>query len=110
MTALASLLREDAVFAMPPTPGVTRGRDAIVELWAPALAGPSALGEFLVAPVSVNRQPAAASYARKPGESAFRAVGLDVLRIEGGMIVDIVAFEHTTAFPIFDLLDLPVSQ
>ncbi|TQM45913.1 RNA polymerase subunit sigma-70 [Pseudonocardia cypriaca] len=110
MTALAALLREDAVFSMPPHPDVTRGRDAIVELWAPALAGPSALGELLMVPVRVNRQPAAASYVRRPGEPVFRALALDVLRVEGGVITDVVSFEHTAAFPAFDLLGLPASR
>ena len=107
MSALAVLLREDAVFSMPPHPDVTRGRDAIVELWAPALAGPSGLGELLMVPVWANRQPAAATYVRRSGEPDFHALALDVLRVEGGSITDIVSFEHTEAFPVFDLLGLP---
>jgi RNA polymerase sigma-70 factor, ECF subfamily len=110
MPALASLMREDAVFSMPPFPDVTRSRDAIVELWAPALAGPSGLGELLIVPVWMNRQPAAATYVRKPGEPAFRALAVDVLRVDGGVITEILAFEHTAAFPVFDLLDLPASR
>jgi RNA polymerase sigma-70 factor (ECF subfamily) len=110
LTALAALMREDAVFSMPPLPGVTRGRDAIMELWAPALAGPSGLGELLLVPVWMNRQPAAANYARRPGEPGFRGIAVDVLRVEGGVITDVVSFEHTAAFPVFDLLGLPVSR
>jgi RNA polymerase sigma-70 factor (ECF subfamily) len=105
--ALAVLLREDAVFSMPPQPEVTRGRDAIIELWAPALAGPSGLGELLMVPVWVNRQPAAANYARRPGDPAFHALALDVLRVEDGSITDILSFAHTETFPVFDLLGLP---
>jgi RNA polymerase sigma-70 factor (ECF subfamily) len=107
MPALASLLREDAVFSMPPYPEVTRGRDQIVELWAPALAGPSGLGELLLVPVWLNRQPAAANYARRPGEAGFRALAVDVLRVEDGLITDVLSFEHTEEFPVFDLLGLP---
>jgi len=110
MPALASLLREEAVFSMPPQPDVIRGRDPIVESWAPALAGPSAIGEFRMVPVWMNRQPTAAGYMRRPGETAFRAFSVDVLRVEGGLITDVVSFEHTPAFPIFDLLGLPVSR
>jgi RNA polymerase sigma-70 factor, ECF subfamily len=109
MTALAALLREDAVFSMPPDPGVTRGRDEILELWAPALAG-SALGELLLVPVRMNRQPAAANYARRPGEPAFGGIAVDVLRVEGDVITDIVSFEHTSTFPVFDLLGLPATR
>jgi RNA polymerase sigma-70 factor, ECF subfamily len=110
MPALASLLREDAVFSMPPQPEVTRGRDPIVELWAPALAGPSGLGELLMVPVWMNRQPAAANYVRRPGDSAFHALAVDVLRVEDGLITDVLSFEHTETFPVFDLLGLPASR
>jgi RNA polymerase sigma-70 factor (ECF subfamily) len=110
ISALTSLLREDAVFSMPPQPEVTRGRDAIVELWAPALAGPSGLGELLLVPVWLNRQPAAANYVRRPGDSEFRALAVDVLRVEDGTITDVLSFEHTAAFPVFDLLGLPAKR
>jgi RNA polymerase sigma-70 factor (ECF subfamily) len=108
--ALASLMREDAVFSMPPDPSVIRGRGMIIESWATALTGPSAFGEFLLVPVWMNRQPAAANYVRRPGDTAFRGFAVDVLRVENGLITDIVSFEHTEAFPVFDLLDLPLSR
>jgi RNA polymerase sigma-70 factor, ECF subfamily len=110
MPALASLMREDAVFSMPPDPSVVRGRGMIIESWAPALTGSSAFGEFLLVPVWMNRQPAAANYVRRPGDTAFRGFAVDVLRVENGLITDIVSFEHTAAFPVFDLLDLPLSR
>jgi RNA polymerase sigma-70 factor, ECF subfamily len=110
MPALASLMREDAVFSMPPEPTVVRGRDGIVESWAPALTDPSELGEFLLVPVWLNRQPAAANYVRRLGDTEFRAVAVDVLRLEDGLITNIVTFEHTAAFPVFDLLDLPPTR
>jgi RNA polymerase sigma-70 factor (ECF subfamily) len=110
MPALASLIRDDAVFSMPPEPTVVRGRDSIVESWEPALTDPSALGEFLQVPVWLNRQPAAANYVRRPGDTEFRAMAVDVLRLEDGLITNILSFEHTAAFPVFDLLDLPPTR
>ncbi len=110
LTVLADLMREDAVFSMPPEPDVTRGRDAIIEQWAPAMTGPTAFGKFLMVPVWLNRQPAAVAYTRRPGEPAFRAIGVDVLRVEGGVIAEILAWEHTAAFPVLDLLGLPVER
>jgi RNA polymerase sigma-70 factor (ECF subfamily) len=107
MAGLATLMREDAVFSMPPQPEVIRGRDRIIETWAPALCGPTAFGEFRLVPVWTNRQPAAANYVRRPGDTVFRAVAVDVLRVEDGSIADIVTFEHTESFPVFDLLGLP---
>lgn len=40
-----------------------------------------------------NRQPAAANYLKPWGDGEFRAVSLDVLRIEDGEIVEITTFE-----------------
>jgi hypothetical protein len=40
----------------------------------------------------VNRQPAAASYLRRRGETEFRAFKLDVLRVEGDRIAEITTF------------------
>jgi RNA polymerase sigma-70 factor, ECF subfamily len=105
--ALATLLREDAFFTMPPFPEVVRGRDAIVETWGPALAGPTALGEFRLVPVWANRQPAAVNYVRRPGDPEFRGIALDVLRVVDGSITAIVSFEHTAEFPVLDLCGLP---
>ena len=53
-------------------------------------------------PVGANRQPAAACYLRRPGETAFRAFAIDVLRIEDGEIAEITAFEPDL-FPAFGL-------
>jgi RNA polymerase sigma-70 factor (ECF subfamily) len=110
LTALAALMREDAVFSMPPYPDVIRGRDAIVEQWAPALDGSSEFGKFMLVPVWLNRQPAAANYVCRPGTDEFRALAVDVLRVEGGVITEVLSFEHTDQFPIFDLLGLPVTR
>lgn len=40
----------------------------------------------------MNRLPAAASYVRRPGDTAFRALKLDVLRVEDGAIAEITTF------------------
>jgi hypothetical protein len=49
-----------------------------------------------------NLQPAVASYQRRPGDSAWRALALDVLRVEGGLIAEIVTFPPD-CFPPFGL-------
>ncbi len=92
MAALGALLRHDALFTMPPEPGWYRGRDLIIELWAEALAGPSAVGEFRCLPTRANRQPAVANYLRRTDESEFRALSLDVLRVQEGWISEVTTF------------------
>ncbi|HEX7778909.1 MAG TPA: hypothetical protein VF424_06720 [Vicinamibacterales bacterium] len=49
-----------------------------------------------------NLQPAVANYVRRPGDSAWRALALDVLRIEEGVIAEIVTFSPD-CFPSFGL-------
>jgi RNA polymerase sigma-70 factor (ECF subfamily) len=56
---------------------------------------------FLV--ISVNRQPALAAYLRVPGDTLYRPFGIDVFRIEDGLIAEMTAFELTD----FERLELP---
>lgn len=52
--------------------------------------------------VHCYRLPAAASYLRRPGDSAFRAFKLDVLRIDNHAIAEITTFGYAL-FPAFGL-------
>ena len=49
------------------------------------------------------RQPGAAGYLRRPGESAFSPFVLPVLRLDHGRLADIAAFEQPGMFPAFGL-------
>ncbi|SHF16446.1 RNA polymerase sigma-70 factor, TIGR02960 family [Streptoalloteichus hindustanus] len=77
------------------------GREALLVAWQPALHGPRAM-EFRLLPTRANHQPAIAVYVRSPGEVEYRAFRLDVLRIEGGAIVEPVGFVPDL-FPAFGL-------
>jgi len=92
MAELGTLLREDVLFTMPPQPDWYRGRDVIIESWTPVMIGPAAWGEFRCVAVPANRQPALANYLRRTGETEFRALSLDVLRVEDGLIAEITTF------------------
>lgn len=87
---LTSLLREDARWAMPPAPLWFDGRAAVEMLFR--LFPPSASGEFRTLPTAANRQPAVAAYLRRPGDALFRFAGVQVLRIEGGAIAEVISF------------------
>ena len=52
---------------------------------------------------TANRQPAAASYVRAAGASAYRPMGIDVLRIEYGLIAEITTFLQPELFGAFGL-------
>jgi RNA polymerase sigma-70 factor (ECF subfamily) len=98
--ALAALLREDARLTMPPTPTWYDGREAVVTFHAQLFA---ARYEWRFLVTRANRQPAVAFYTRQPGESGYRASGIDVLRIEDGLVAQIDAFILPDLFPEFGL-------
>jgi RNA polymerase sigma-70 factor, ECF subfamily len=100
VAAFAALLREDARLTMPPTPTWYDGRQAVVAFHAQLFV---ARYEWRLRVTGANRQPAVAFYTRRPGESEYRASGIDVLRIEDGLVAQIDAFLLPQFFPAFGL-------
>ena len=93
---LAAMLRDDIRCSMPPTPGLYVGRDAVVSSWVSD--GFEGLGKLRAVVTSVNRQPAIAFYLWQEREDAYLPLTIDVLRIAGGQITEIVTF-HDNQFP-----------
>ena len=100
--AFESLLREDAVCRMPPQEEVTLGRDAILQFWMDAGFGSEAFGNLRCVITRANRQPAVAVYVLHSGDVTYRAMAVDVVRIEDGVIAEIVTF-GPDVFPAFAL-------
>jgi RNA polymerase sigma-70 factor (ECF subfamily) len=98
MAAAATDLR----VTMPPYPWRYDGQDAVRPLLERAF-GPERDGDWRLLPTSTNRMPAAASYLRRPGDTAYRPFKLDVLRIEDQLIAEITTFGPA----LFDVLRLP---
>jgi hypothetical protein len=96
--AAIAIAARDIRITMPPSPWCFDGADAIRPLMAEAVA----MGEWRLIQVGANRMPAAASYLRRPGDSEFRALKLDVMRIEAGAIAEITTFD-AGLFPAFGL-------
>ena len=94
--ALAAMLRDDVRCSMPPTPGLSVGRDTIVNSWIED--GFQDLGRLRAVVTCANRQPAVAFYLWQERENAYLPLTLDVLRITGGAIAEIVTF-HDDQFP-----------
>jgi RNA polymerase sigma-70 factor (ECF subfamily) len=99
--ALAALVREDARLTMPPHPVWYAGREAI--LVATRQGFDPAFGHLRTVFTAANRQPAAAHYLRRPGETEYRPLALDVVRIEDGLIAEITSFVTPELFPAFGL-------
>ena len=93
---LATLLRDDVRCSMPPTPGLYVGRDTVVNNWVEeGFEGMKGLRAVLT---SVNRQPAIAIYHWRKREDAYLPLTIDVLRVSGGAITEIITF-HDDQFP-----------
>jgi RNA polymerase sigma-70 factor (ECF subfamily) len=97
-----SIIRADATFRMPPDFGAAEGRDEMFRLWIEGGFGSEQFGHLRCVVTHANLQPAVANYVRRPGDSIWRAMALDVLRIEEGLITEIVTFVPDT-FPLFGL-------
>jgi ketosteroid isomerase-like protein len=93
---LAALLRDDVRCSMPPTPGLHVGRDAVMNNWVED--GFESMEGMRAVLTSVNRQPAVAFYHWREGEGAYLPLTIDVLRVTGGVITEIVTF-HDDRFP-----------
>jgi RNA polymerase sigma-70 factor, ECF subfamily len=89
--ALAGLLREDVRLSMPPLPVCWQGRDEIIDSMRADLFAPGP-GRVRAVQVSANRQPGAALYLKAADSPAYRAQGVNLLRVEDGRVTEITAF------------------
>jgi len=92
--AAIAVAAEEILITMPPNPIRIDGIDDLATRLGRSF-GPEREGDWRLVPTRANRLPAAASYLRRPGDSAFRAFKLDVLRIEGDRIAEITTFGHS---------------
>src|SRR5487761_1100655 len=100
ITAVMQLLRDDAVFEMPPEPTWFTGRELIGRFLASrVLTEP---GRFRMLPTAANGQPALAVYLRgRDGE--YRAHSICVLTIAASRIARIISFNDAGLFATFGL-------
>ena len=93
--AFLEIMGADARFSMPPEPGVYVGPKTIVDGWKQGGFGTEEFGAMRCLLTWANRQPAVACYLRRRGESEYRPFAIDVLRIEDGLIAEIITFPLT---------------
>jgi RNA polymerase sigma-70 factor (ECF subfamily) len=99
VSMLAALLREDARVSTPPYSAWHDGRESFMRS---ARRG-AAAGRYRYLPTRANGQPAAASFIRRDGDSVYRPLAIDVLRVEGGLIAELTIFLRPDLFPAFGL-------
>lgn len=105
VAAMTALLSEEARLTMPPYPTWFQGREDIATSMALATdpASSTYLGELRTMATAANRQPAVAAYVRRRGDSEYRALGIDVLRLEGGLVIEVTRFIRADIFEAFGL-------
>ena len=97
------MLTEEAAFPMPPLPSWYRGRAAIrTFILATSLAG-DARGRWRLLPIRANGQPGFAFYLRDEVRCRYLPFALQVLRIEGELVSEVITFGFTGLFPAFGL-------
>jgi RNA polymerase sigma-70 factor (ECF subfamily) len=96
-----AIAAQDIRVTMPPQPFLFEGVAGFAPLLERAF-GEQRDGDWRLVPVRANRMPGAASYLRRPGDSAFRAFKFDILRVSGGLIAEITTF-GPGLFPAFGL-------
>jgi len=103
--ALAGLLRDEVRLTMPPFPTWFDGREEVVRAFEFSTDPDSSsyLGRLRTVATAANRQPAVAAYVQRPGDSQYRALGVDVLRLEGDQVIEITRFVSAALFPSFGL-------
>jgi RNA polymerase sigma-70 factor (ECF subfamily) len=98
--AVMRLLRDDAVFEMPPEPTWFTGRELIGRfLLARVLAEP---GRFQMIPTAANGQPAFAAYMRDH-DGVYRAHSICVLTIAASQVARVTSFNDPALFATFGL-------
>jgi RNA polymerase sigma-70 factor (ECF subfamily) len=98
--AVMQLLREDAVFEMPPEPTWFTGRELIGRfLQTRVLSEP---GRFQMIPTAANGQPALAAYLRDH-DGVYRAHSICVLTIAASRVARVTSFNDPGLFPAFGL-------
>jgi RNA polymerase sigma-70 factor (ECF subfamily) len=104
--ALAVLLRDEVRLTMPPFPTWFQGREEIVRAFEISTdrSSPAYLGRLRTVATAANRQPAVAAYVQRAGDSDYRALGVDVLRLQGDRVIEITRFVNADLFAAFGLL------
>ena len=100
---IVSLLKEDAIFAMPPLPAWYQGRTAIKAFISGTILAGYFPGRWRILPLEANAQPAFAWYQQESGKDPFRAFSIQVLTFDGPELAQMTTFMDPALFPLFGL-------
>jgi RNA polymerase sigma-70 factor (ECF subfamily) len=105
VTALVTLIKEDASFSMPPLSAWYQSREAILQFLDLVIFRHAAPGEIQLRPVRANEQPAFATYERNHDSDTFAASGIQLITIDIHtlQIANIISFRNAELVSRFDL-------
>jgi RNA polymerase sigma-70 factor, ECF subfamily len=106
LDGFVALLREDAIFTMPPWRQWYAGREAIRSFVATAW---EAVGGLRLLPTAANRQPAFALYARAGADAPWSAHAIQVLALDGDKICTLTTFAPPLGPRLFNAFGLPLT-
>ena len=104
VAGLMQRLSDDAVLQLPPSPSWYEGSEAVKQHLASYPLAGGARGRWRLLPRRANGQLAFGVYRRGEEKLTYRAHSIQVLRFEGDLIAEIIAFRQPTLFPYFKLL------
>src|SRR5262249_33945209 len=106
LDGFVALLKEDAIYTMPPLPQWYAGRQPTRAFYAWAWKG---YHGFRMVPTAANRQPAFAGYSCTSANAPWTAHSIHVLELDGEMISRLTLFVKPDAPRLFDAFGLPLT-
>lgn len=104
VVALVGLLKEDATFAMPPTPSWHRGREAIRQILTIVAFAGDPRGRWRLIPTRANGSLALGVYQRTETDEGYHGFGIQVLTtVDGEAFSDVTTFLDPGLLPLFNL-------
>jgi RNA polymerase sigma-70 factor (ECF subfamily) len=101
--SFTALIKEDAIFSMPPIPSWYQGRETLRGLVAMTIFSGQAQGRWRMLPTGANGQPAFGLY-RAAGEAGvWNAYGIQVVDVEDGLLANMITFRVPALFACFGL-------
>jgi len=103
MDGLVALLKDDCTFSMPPIPSWYYGRENIAGLVRKTIFSGQASGRWRLVPTRANGQPGFGLYKLNEGTGNYEGYGIQVVTLDGDLIIDITTFQNPALIAFFDL-------
>ena len=100
---IVALLKEDATFAMPPSPSWYQGSPAIRTLFTTIIMAGDGHDLWRLLPVQVNGGSGFALYHRENTHTAYQAYAIQSITLDGDLVSNVITFLYPALFRFFNL-------